>query len=78
MTEPGPICTLISPDGERVTVYCVSAFCRDNGLDVRNLWRVINGERRHHRGWMSADVPAAAFAHKPHGGQYLASIEASS
>jgi hypothetical protein len=65
--DPLPVAELISPSGERVTVFSVSAFCRENGLDTGNLCKVIQGERQHHKGWRSAfPAPPGAFAHKPH------------
>jgi hypothetical protein len=58
---------LISPAGEIVEVYRVNSFCRDNGLDNGCLYKVHGGERRHHKGWRSAEVPQESFPHKPHG-----------
>ena len=44
---------LISPSGQRVRVDNVHAFALSHGLDRGNLWRVIVGERQHHKGWRS-------------------------
>lgn len=77
MIDPTPVAVLESPAGERVEVFHISAFCRDNGLDVGNLCRVISGERRHHKGWQSLEVPRDSFPHKPHGGSYLEGVKRS-
>lgn len=58
--------TLISPAGERVEVLWVQPFCRERGLDDRNLRKVIEGSRQHHKGWRCADIPAGSFDRKPY------------
>ena len=42
---------LIDPNGDRVKVKGIAEFCRSNELDRANLYRVISGERQHHKGW---------------------------
>jgi len=42
---------LIDPNGDRIKVKGIAEFCRSNGLDRANLYRVISGERQHHKGW---------------------------
>ena len=44
--------TLQSPLGEIVTIKNISKFCRDQGLQNGNLYKVINGKIKSHRGWM--------------------------
>ena len=57
--------TLISPSGERVVVGPLRAFCREHDLDLRNLTKVINGERQHHKGWRNT-IPPWGFTSKPY------------
>lgn len=66
MNDPYPAATLISPSGERVDVYCIAAFCRDNDLDDGNLNKVITGTRQHHKGWRNV-YPPTSFVNKPQG-----------
>lgn len=40
-----------SPTGEVFSVYNLSKFCRENGLEVRDLNAVVHGHRPHHKGW---------------------------
>ena len=40
-----------SKDGGVVNVYNLSKFCRDNKLTRGNMHKVINGERKQHKGW---------------------------
>ena len=42
---------LRSPKGERVEVYNISKFARENGLDQGALSKVKNGKAKHHKGW---------------------------
>jgi len=44
----------ISPLGERVDVYNLTEFCRDNGLTQSNMCNVHSGKRSHHKGWTKA------------------------
>ncbi len=44
--------SILSPSGEIiVTEHGLTDFCREHGLDVRNLHSTLNGRRKHHRGW---------------------------
>ena len=45
---------IISPSGERICFYNMAKFCRDNELTRPNLNKVLNGDRRHHKGWRKA------------------------
>lgn len=59
--------TLISPTGEKVEVIWIQPFCRERGLDKRNLCKVIEGSRQHHKGWRSAEIDTSAyFDRKPY------------
>lgn len=71
MKEPYPQAVLVSPAGERVEVFCIAAFCRDNDLDSGNLSKVIMGTRQHHKGWRNV-YPPVGFTNKPWGlGRYV-------
>jgi group I intron endonuclease len=41
----------ISPDGQRVSVTNLAAFCRDHGLQVVHMHGLKSGKRRQHKGW---------------------------
>lgn len=45
--------TFVSPVGEIVDVFNLSAFCRDNKLDKSAMQKVSNGLRKSHKGWKS-------------------------
>ena len=47
---------LVGPDGMQHEVKNVSQFCRKHNLDRGNLYRVILGMRRHHRGFTCPDA----------------------
>lgn len=42
---------LLSPDGTIIITKNISQFCRDNGLQSGNLYKVLNGKIKKHRGW---------------------------
>ena len=43
---------LIDPSGKKHTTNKgLSDFCRSNNLQAPNLIKVLNGERKHHKGW---------------------------
>lgn len=42
---------LKNEDGRRVTVTNMRLWCRENGLNRRNILAVISGERASHKGW---------------------------
>lgn len=46
--------TFISPSGEKVDVYNLAEFCRENSLTKSNMSAVNNGRRNSHKGWRSA------------------------
>jgi len=41
----------ITPDGNRMTIANLQAFCRDNDLDVVHMRELISGRRKSHKGW---------------------------
>jgi len=40
-----------APDGTEYSGVNIRAFCRQHGLDLRNMYLVHYGARRHHKGW---------------------------
>lgn len=43
---------LTDPEGKKhVTEHGLTLFCKKNGLTAANIIKVINGERKHHKGW---------------------------
>ncbi|MGL4584042.1 MAG: HNH endonuclease signature motif containing protein [Flavobacterium sp.] len=42
---------LKSPEGEHLSVYNLSKFCREQGLDQKSMSFVMSGKRNHHKGW---------------------------
>lgn len=43
--------TLISPEGQTVTVHNLSSHCRRNGLNRSSMGAVISGLMKQHKGW---------------------------
>jgi len=41
----------INPNGNRIKVYNLSKFCKDNGLDISCMFMVQSGRRVHHKQW---------------------------
>ncbi|HWQ32448.1 MAG TPA: GIY-YIG nuclease family protein [Blastocatellia bacterium] len=41
----------ISPDGQRVMITNLQAFCREHGLHPVHMHQVRNGQRKSHKGW---------------------------
>ena len=41
----------ISPDGNRMIIANLQAFCRENNLEVAHMRQLISGERKSHKGW---------------------------
>jgi hypothetical protein len=41
----------VDPQGRRVSITNLNAFCRDNGLSVVHMHNVKSGQRRSHKGW---------------------------
>lgn len=42
----------INPDGQRVVIINLAAFCREHGLDPVHMHELKNGRRKSHKGWM--------------------------
>ncbi len=40
-----------SPEGRVVEVFNLNRFCRENGLDTGNMWKVFNGLASHCHNW---------------------------
>lgn len=49
--EPKRYTGFINPAGERVIITNLSAFCREQGLDVVHMHEVKSGNRKSHKGW---------------------------
>lgn len=43
--------SLVSPSGEIVIAKNISKFCRDNNLQNGNVYKVLRGKIKSHRGW---------------------------
>lgn len=43
--------TLISPDGEKVEVYNMTKFCRENEISQQCMSSVVAGKSIQHKGW---------------------------
>jgi len=41
-----------SPKGERVDIYNLAEFCRENGLSQSSMYSVAFGKRNHHKQWV--------------------------
>lgn len=41
----------ISPTGEKVEIYNLNEFCRENMLNTSNMCLVRSGKRKQHKGW---------------------------
>jgi hypothetical protein len=41
----------INPDGQRIVISNLKAFCREHGLTVVHMHQVKSGIRRSHKGW---------------------------
>lgn len=44
---------VMSPQGEKLSVFNLTKFCRDNGLSAKNMHMVCLGKRTSHKGWKS-------------------------
>jgi group I intron endonuclease len=45
----------VDPDGKRVTITNLNAFCRDHSLDAVHMREVMAGRRKSHKGWTWRD-----------------------
>lgn len=50
--EPKKYSGFVNPDGKRVVIVNLSAFCRERGLDVVHMHEVKSGKRKSHKGWI--------------------------
>ncbi len=44
--------SFINPDGQRVVITDLKAFCLTNGLDRVHKYEVMGGKRKSHKGWI--------------------------
>lgn len=51
--------TVVSPKGESMRVFNLSAFCRDNNLDSGNMSRAMNNKSKSHKGWTKQEIEDA-------------------
>lgn len=51
----GKVYTLVAPDGTLHTVVNISAFAEEHNIGRTNLNAVINGKRKHAKGWRLAE-----------------------
>ncbi|HNB52959.1 MAG TPA: GIY-YIG nuclease family protein [Anaerolineales bacterium] len=51
LNQPKTYTGFIAPNFQRVTITNLSAFCRENGLDVVHMREVKAGRRKSHKGW---------------------------
>ncbi len=42
----------INPEGNRIVIRNLEAFCRENGLQVAHMRQLISGVRKSHKGWI--------------------------
>jgi len=47
---------LKSPSGEIISGKNIGQFCRENNLSHPHITSVLNGKRKHHRGWTHPDI----------------------
>lgn len=43
--------TLTRPDGTEIQILNLKGFCRENGLCARNMFMVLKGQLKQHKGW---------------------------
>jgi hypothetical protein len=56
----GSVPTVITtPTGEKEWVISVREYCKAHNLDQPNMWCVISGKRKHHKGYKAVRVPLA-------------------
>jgi group I intron endonuclease len=42
----------INPEGQRVVIRNLKAFCQENELTVVHMYKLMNGQRKSHKGWI--------------------------
>ncbi len=50
--EPKTYTGFIDPEGNRVTITNLVAFCREQGLHIVHMHELKNGKRKRYRGWI--------------------------
>jgi group I intron endonuclease len=53
--EPKTYIGFINPDGQRVTIVNLKAFCLEHGLHPVHMHQLISGQRKSHKGWIWRD-----------------------
>lgn len=46
---------VLSPEGIKYTIYNITDFCKQHGLQQSNMTHVLKGRRPHHKGWRLND-----------------------
>lgn len=46
---------MTSPNGEIISIYNMTKFCKDNGLDRNLMKKVFDGKAPYHKGWTKAE-----------------------
>lgn len=61
--ERGATKTLINPEGNTVVITNISAFCRDNGLNLGGFSDMLRGKQKTYKGWRleGTKMPAATL-----------------
>lgn len=47
---------IVKPSGEKIKIFNLCKFCRENKLDTANMHRVLTGKQDNYKGWKSWDV----------------------
>jgi group I intron endonuclease len=50
-SEPKAQTGFVNPDGQRVIITNLKAFCREHGLHPVHMHQLKNGQRKSHKGW---------------------------
>lgn len=50
--EPKTYTGFINPDGQRVLITNLRAFCREHGLNIVHMHGIKSGKRKSHKGWI--------------------------
>jgi len=50
--EPRTYTGFINPDGQRVLITNLQAFCREHGLEIVHMHEIKSGKRKSHKGWI--------------------------
>ena len=42
---------MVNPEGVTITITNIKKFCKDNGLCITNMYNVMSGKAKSHKGW---------------------------